>query len=123
MRLAALLLALVTLTHYGYSPLAEGHEDAARAARAWFYVLRGLEGVILFGLVGILARRPLVWLVCLWGALEEGETAVCRLAIGIGNAPGYAPFQGLCGPGWYIFGALVAAAIALNLHDNKRSGE
>jgi hypothetical protein len=124
MRLAAFCLAIIALTHYGYDILAMAYEDRAQAARAIFYVLRGVEGTALFALVGILARRPLVILVFVWGAVEESQTAVCRLAAGIGETPGYAPFQGLCGAPWYTLGLMAAAGLAVHLLDkgDKENG-
>src|SRR5574341_1141423 len=95
MRLAAILLLLVAMTHYAYPVVATLYPDADRAARALFYVARGFEGVALFGLIGILVRQPLVWAMCLWGAVEEGQTAVCRLAAGIGQPVKTEPFEGL----------------------------
>lgn len=121
MRLAAVLLLLVAMTHYLYAPLATLYPDADRAARALFYVARGIEGLALFGLVGVLARQPLVWAVCLWGAVEEGQTAVCRLAAGVGGRAGAELFSGLCGPVWYGLGLVAGLALALWLHrENKK---
>jgi hypothetical protein len=118
-RLAALLLALIAGTHYGYEPLAQFYENPDRAARAWFYILRGMEGSVLFVLVGLLARQRLVWLVCAWGFYEEGTTAVCRLSAGVVKPVEHYPFEGICGSGWYTAGVLVAAGLALMIHDNK----
>ena len=112
MRLAALLLFIVAATHYGYEPLALLYEDREFAARAIFYAARGLEGVALFGLVWILARGYLVGIVCAWGAIEEGQTAECRVASGIGKPVEAAPFSGLCGSGMYWLGILAAALLA-----------
>jgi hypothetical protein len=109
-RLMLVVLVVVVATHYGYDPLASFYSDPSlsadentnrigQAARDWFYVLRGFEGTVLFALVGLLARRPLVWAVCLWGALEEAQTAVCGLAYPL-RMPAYEPFKGLCGTYW-----------------------
>lgn len=119
MRLAALLLAIVAACHYGYDILAQAYADPGRAARAWFYILRGMEGAVLYVLVGLLAGHRLVWLVCLWGAFEEGESAVCRLAAGVVNRPAYEPFEGICGNGWYMAGVVMAAWLAVLIHENK----
>lgn len=64
---------LVWAVHFG-----EAYFDDRPAA---FYVLRGLEGAALFGLVGWLLRaNTLVLAVCLWGMLEEAQTAACGWA-------------------------------------------
>ena len=117
MRLPVILLVLIASTHYGYEILASAYQDQGAAARAIFYALRGIEGAALFVVVGLLARRPLVWLVCLWGAVEESQTTVCRLARGIENVPGYDAFQGLCGAPWYTLGLMVMAILAVHILD------
>lgn len=100
--LASVLLVLVAMTHYGYDLLAQAFDDAEAAARALFYVLRGIEGFALFGVVWMLApRRPRpayigLSLACAWGMLEEAQTSVCRLAQGIQNVVSPGPFRGLC---------------------------
>lgn len=114
MRLAAILMLLVAGTHYGYDPIAAAfYKDQTAAARALFYAFRGIEGAALFLVVGLLARRPLVLAVCLWGVLEEGQTAVCRLARGIENVPVHEAFQGLCGSPMYGLGLMIAACLAI----------
>jgi hypothetical protein len=131
-RLAILVLCLWFFTHYGYDPLASLYSDpsltiaederrVAQAARDWFYVLRGFEGTFLFALVGLLAGRPLVWAVCLWGAIEELQTAVCGMAYPL-RMPPYESFRGLCGNGWYSIGLFVSALIAVKILDrgNKK---
>lgn len=122
MRLAAILLLLVAMTHYAYPVVATLYPDADRAARALFYVARGFEGVALFGLIGILVRQPLVWAMCLWGAVEEGQTAVCRLAAGIGQPVKTEPFEGLCGNGLYQIGlvALLWLGVSILDRDEKK---
>lgn len=117
MRLPVILLVLIAFTHYGYEILASAYQDQGAAARAIFYALRGVEGTALFVVVGLLARRPLVWLVCLWGAAEEAQTTTCRLARGIENVPGYESFQGLCGSPWYTVGLMAAAGLAVHILD------
>jgi hypothetical protein len=116
-RLPVILLVLIAGTHYFYEILASAYQDQGAAARAIFYALRGIEGAALFVVIGLLARRPLVWLVCLWGAFEESQTAVCRLARGIDNVPGYEAFQGLCGNGWYTLGLMAMAGLAGHMLD------
>lgn len=120
MRLAALLLAVIALCHYAYEPLAQQYDNPARAAAAIFYILRGMEGAILYLLVGLLAGHRLVWLLCIWGSFEEGESAVCQLAIGVVNRRPYEPFQGICGNGYYMFGIVIAGWLALLIHDYNK---
>lgn len=100
--LAPLLLVLVACTHYGYDIIATGYPDPASAARVWFYILRGIEGTALFfivlSLVPPMPRRP--WLSiavpCIWGAIEEAQTSVCQLAVGINWDGDTGLFRGLC---------------------------
>lgn len=113
MRRATALLLLVAGTHYGYAPLASLFDDPDAAARALFYVFRGLEGMALFVIVGMASRHPAVWAVCLWGAVEESQTAICRLGAGIDSDVGVALFDGLCGANWYWCGVVVAASFAM----------
>lgn len=117
MRLAALILFMVTLTHYGYDHLAALYPEPARVTGAIFYVLRGLEGVALFLVVGLLSRSWWVASACLWGAVEEGQTAVCRMAAGVDVKPAVPLFSGLCGQEAYWLGILVAAVIAIAMLD------
>lgn len=120
MRLAALLLVLVAATHYGYAPIAALFEDQDQAARALFYVFRGLEGAALYAVIAFLVRHPAVWAVCLWGAIEESQTAVCRLSSGIANEVRVDLFDGLCGPGWYGLGVCIAAGLAASVVQGAR---
>lgn len=96
----AALLLLVAITHYGYDPLASYFfpEEQQRAARAIFYVLRGVEATALYGLLWSFAPRRLpIVAACVWGAVESAQTAVCRLAFGLGGpAPAPGPYAGLC---------------------------
>lgn len=100
--LASLLLVMVVGTHFTYELFAEHYENPQSAARAIFYVLRGIEGTLLYCIVWALTPfRPLrvrlpVSLICAWGALEESQTAVCRVAAGIDNHPDTQRYHGLC---------------------------
>jgi len=120
MRLAAILLALIALVHYSYDILASGYADQAQAARNIFYILRGVGGAVLFGIVGILSRRTLVLAVCLFGVFEESQTAVCGLARGVDDVPGYSAFVGLCGEPMYAVGLVIAIGLAAHLLDKIR---
>ena len=114
--LAALLLLSVALCHYGYDPLAAYFGGTGYAARNLFYTLRGLEGAVLFFVVGALVKRPAVSIVCLWGLLEEGQTAACRVAKGIGQPnKAYETFTGLCGSSLYTLGLFALGLIALGI--------
>lgn len=100
--LSSILLALVATTHYAPALLGSLYADQAAATRAWFYILRGVEGCVLYLAVWWLApHRPIyarygVALACAWGAIEEAETAVCRLAVGIERKAEVPLFSGLC---------------------------
>ncbi len=112
------LLALVAAVHLGYEPLAAGWPDPVAAARAIFYVGRGFEGAVLYAVVWAMSSRGLaVTVACAWGFVESAQTAVCRLAVGIGNRPVPSPYGGMCdvAAGWPVYGmtaALVLVALA-----------
>lgn len=115
MRLAVALLVVVGVTHFGYEVLALAYAQHESAAKAWFYVLRGIEGLSLFGIIASLVRSRAVMSVCVLGMSEESLTAACRVSKPIGNVPGYAPFEGLCGPGWYFAGLIALGLVALGI--------
>lgn len=122
MNLAALLLLTVAITHYGVDPLCALVPEWAHAAKALFYVFRGAEGAILFAVIGVL--RPILWPVCAWGLVEEGETAVCRFAAGPLNVPPpAAPWIGLCGEAVhlpiYMLGIVYLAILATRKAKNE----
>jgi hypothetical protein len=119
MRLAAILLALIAGTHYTSDLLSMGYENQAQASRIIFYVLRGLEGAALFLVCGILARNAAVSAVCMWGFIEEAQTAGCQMARGIMTTP-YKAFSGLCGAEFYWLGIGIAAVIAVMFLDKIR---
>src|SRR5689334_2211077 len=100
---------MVAFVHYGYDHVALAYPEPARVTGAIFYILRGFEGLVLFALVGLLSRSWWVAFACLWGAIEEGETAVCRLAVGVGAQQSVPLFSGLCGKDAYWLGICVAA--------------
>lgn len=115
MKLACVLLLLVGVTHFGYEVIAMAYEQSEAAARAWFYILRGVEGAALFGIIGSLAKSRAVIAVCLLGMSEESLTAACRVSKPIGELPGYAPFSGLCGREWYFAGLIALGLVALGI--------
>lgn len=119
--LAALLLLAITTTHYGYDVACAVLPGMAHAAKGMFYVLRGFEGALLFAVVAYL--RPAVFPICLWGMLEEGQTAVCRLASGpLDKAPPATPWSGLCGDvtGVPLYAIGIVAAAILVTRKNKQ---
>lgn len=120
MRLAAFLLALIAAVHFGYPLLAASYADPEEAGRVIFYAARGVEGTALFLLVGLFARRRVVWAVCLWGAVEESQSAICQLAIGIEKAPAHEMFEGICGKGYYMMGLIAVAALATRILDREK---
>lgn len=124
--LAALLLALIAVVHYGGDHLATLYEDVAVAQRGIYYVARSFEGVTQYAVIGLLAialRREkllmrikatepgsvkgaavlfssatgLVAVVCCWGAIEHLQAGVCRLSLGVSNrVPSGPPLTGIC---------------------------
>lgn len=114
-RLAVPLLVVVAATHFGYDVLALAYQQQEAAARAWFYVLRGLEGFVLFAVIAAQTRERALFAVCLLGMSEESLTAACRVSRPIGEIPGYEPFVGLCGRGWYFAGVIALGLLALGL--------
>lgn len=129
--LPSLLLLMVVLTHYGYAPLASFYAHPDEAGRALFYILRGLEGALLFCVVWALAPREPLWfrygvsLACAWGAIEEAQTAICRVALGIASAPHTEPYQGLCDlvTGWPIYMiTLVVVLLVTTLRHGSATG-
>ena len=120
-RLATAMLCLVVMTHYTYTPLAAIYPDAQAAARAIFYVLRGIEGACLFFIIILLRPVPLVIMAAGWGVVEELETAVCRLAQPIAKIEPPPLFEGLCGSPMYAIGAIALALIACAVNHTKGS--
>lgn len=136
--LASTLLLLVLFTHYGPELVASFYGDGqTQAAKAWFYIARGVEGTALFGLVWLMAsgmRKRYrasytgVSIACAWGMVEEAQTSICRLATPIASTPVVGPFSGLCDAvtGFPIyaatlFGALVIASLAQESGDAPQS--
>lgn len=134
-RVAAILFSIVLATHYGYAPLSMLWDDPVRAARAIFYIARGIEGFVLYMLVAALIvghqsgrkARPTagdyaVLGVCAWGAIEEGLTAICRLSVGIASPPaGRAQCDAVTGmPVFAISLCAVVAMLALWPRDVRR---
>lgn len=125
-RLGFILFATVLATHYGYDPLASFWPDPAQAAQAWFYILRGVAGVVVF--MAVIALLPqskeahLALAVSCWGIVEEGETTVCGLAQGIGNVPIAGPWRGLCDEltGMPVYALSLAAVLAVVIHWAKK---
>lgn len=124
MKLAVALLLAVGVVHFGYDWIAKAYPDQGAAAKAWFYMLRGVEGVVLFAIVAALSRHRGVIAICLLGMWEEGLTTACRASKPIGGVLGYEPFAGLCGREWYWLGlgllGLIALGLAYETGRNKR---
>lgn len=110
-----MLLLTVCVVHFGYDWIAKAYPDPEAAAKAWFYMLRGLEGVILFALLAYAFRHRAVIALCLLGMFEEGMTTACRASKPISGVLGYEPFSGLCGPEWYRLGLCLLGLIALGM--------
>lgn len=67
---------VVAVTHFGTVML-----DGPQQEQWGFYILRGVEGAVLFGLLALeLKDKPwgrLALFACILGAFQEAETAVC----------------------------------------------
>jgi hypothetical protein len=129
--LPSLLLVVVVVSHMGYMPIGELYANPLAAAKAWQYVLRGIEGVVLYLVVWSLTpwtpvvMRYAVSLVCAWGALESFQIAACRLALPMDRPPPKTPlYTGLCDlvTGWpiYLLTTLAVLAVALIPRRSKR---
>ena len=71
-RTAVALTCLIAVTHYGYILAPLEHQPTV------FYILRGAEGTALFLLIARICRRHWpIFAACLFGAFEEGQTALC----------------------------------------------
>ena len=101
------MLVLVGAVHYGYHPLTGW---LGLSAAAWFYVLRGLEGVVLYAaLWGLAPKSAVIRIGCLWGIVESAQTSICRLAAGAGfTSP--AAYRGVCDS---VSGVSISAVVAL----------
>jgi len=120
LRLASILLVLIAGMFYLDNPIATFYANKIAAAKAWEYILKGVGLSVLFSILGILARNPVVWMACLWGFVESLETSICRLSYPIGGDPPVVPlFHGLCGPNFYFLGLCTAAFIAVKLAKSK----
>lgn len=136
--LAAVLLLVIAITHYGGEPLSLNYPAPDAAARAIYYISRSFEGATQYALILFLAiygrvrfKRPrdalILVMVCFWGFVEQMEAGICRLAKGIENTPRPGSWRGLCddltGLPLYSIGlacgALLAAGIAIDLWERK----
>lgn len=127
-----LLAATVFGRHYGVDWVALGYADPERARRVLFYIAGGLQGAVLFALLWWLLPRgwPRVAraggaVVCAWGAVEEGQVAWCRLALGVEAAPAAPMWRGLCdvATGFPVSTLTLAAPLALLLLWMTNKGE
>lgn len=123
MKLAVILLVTLFGMHYAPSIIASGYapEQQIAAHKAWQYILTGVGVAVVLCVVGLLSRSALVWPPVVWGMVESGQQAVCRLAKPIGGvAPSAAPFDGLCGVDFWWAGLIAAAVIAVWYLDKIR---
>lgn len=114
-------MLVVAANHYGTEPLASFYADPIKAHKALFYIAQGLKGVVLWAVVWwLLAKFKKLTAcgatVCMWGILEDGQVAVCRMALGIESYPIASPGKGLCslvtGHPTFLFGVIVAILVA-----------
>jgi hypothetical protein len=123
--LAALLLALIAVVHYGCDLLAGHYPDPDVARRGLYYTARSIEGAAQYAVItllaialwrakfpGMKAKEPgclkgaavlmasatgLTVVVCCWGAVEHLQAAACRISIGISNrVPPVQQLAGIC---------------------------
>jgi len=99
------LLAIVLVTHYGYYLCATPTQ-----AEAVFYVLRGIEGALLFAIIGASSKSMIMSAACWLGVFEESQTAVCGMT-GYGIEVPLA--SGLCIEqyGYWPYAVVAASAI------------
>lgn len=97
------LFGLTTGRHNVADLLARLFPDPAFARKSLFYAAAGIVGVGLYSIVWLLTpwrpaqTRVAVALVCSWGILEEAQTTVCRVGLGLGHpAPELDPWRGIC---------------------------
>lgn len=109
---AIILLVLISITHYAYGPLSQIGSTPAR----WFYVLRGFEGCVLFGLLSLVCRDRVSRWLCYWGIAESALTAGCGSFRLFGSIPTLRATEGICdayGIHTYWLGLAIAAVFAL----------
>lgn len=119
-RLAAVLLLIVFGMNYTADSIATRYAAEAQiaATKAWDYIVQGAGSGLVFLCIGLIARKPLVWPVCLWGAFEAWQRSVCRLARPIGGEVPEVPlFSGLCGVDFYWLGIVAAVMLAAHMLD------
>lgn len=135
--LASLLLVLVAFTHYAPDLLASFYSDPQRAARALFYVARGIEGTVLWCVLWwVLTPYRIrstagswgVAVACYWGAFEEAQTAICRLAVGIERAPSPTLYAGMCDvltdqPVYMLTLSVVCVSLMMLLRQHHNKGD
>jgi hypothetical protein len=123
MKLAALLLLTLFGIHYLNDTVASTYATPQQpyAAKAWEYIFTAVGGCIVLALLGLCARSWHVWPVILFGMVEGGERAVCRLARPIGDgAPLVKIFSGLCGVQFYWLGLIAGGILAVSMLDKLR---
>jgi len=122
-RLAAILLLTVFGIHYLNDNVASfyAYMQQVAAAKAWEYVFTNAGLCVVLACVGLLARKPLVTAICVWGIVESAERVVCRLDRPIGGQPPVVElYSGLCGVKFYWIGLIVAVCLAIEWLDKFR---
>jgi hypothetical protein len=116
------LLLLAALAHLAPEHLAEA---LGQSTAAWEYVLRGIEGVALWGLAGEHFRTPEAWAISAYGMWESAQLSACRAAYPMDRSPLLEAGQGLCSSaGWPvgywapILVSIAAFAVAVKLAKN-----
>lgn len=131
---ACALALLVAAAHLGYDPMAAWIYPDARVAagKAIFYILRGIETCILWCVVlrSYKPASPILVVACVWGAIESGQEAICRMALPIGGKAPVAPnFGGICDlvAGLPVSGVvavlvLIAISVVQEIRDGRTQG-
>lgn len=98
-----MLYGLTLYRHHIGDLLARFFDDTIVARKALFYCAAGVVGSVLYAIIWKLTPwkpaeiRVAVALVCSWGMLEESETTICRVSLGLGHPPPALPMgTGLC---------------------------
>jgi hypothetical protein len=116
------LLLVAAVAHLAPDHIAE---VMGQSAAAWEYVLRGIEGVALWGIAGAHYKTPEAVAIAAYGMWESAQLSACRAAHSMSHAPRLEPGQGLCtAAGWPVgywapsIVAVITFALVLKLAKN-----
>lgn len=113
------LLLVAAVAHLAPEHIAQ---YLGQSTGAWEYVLRGIEGVALWGVAGSHYKTPEAMAIAAYGMWESAQLTACRAAHSMFHAPRLAPGEGLCtAAGWPVgywapaIVAVVTFALAVKL--------